>query len=352
MNLFRDIELFSLQVSTLNKEKKEETCFINALYRNGVYTIRNTNLSVIDEKHDGNAFKLNPNAYRAVEDYISKVAKAFKSCPKDLHVDGILRTNDFVFIIGELVIVGNFAIFPDSLMSEEETRFSKQEKRKMKWNNEVVKFSQTITKLLDNYGNKGALKYVDNAPELSYLKPTTREYIANFKSGILKDFDQMTPRDVIVKKAIRDALPSDMIPMGQTFALLVSLVKEKAIPTIKEAKSERDFDNKHSSVCEEMLLILGDGYDFIDASRILDYFYLYSLLLEDEIHSENELKYLHFPVTKEQLIRDEVDLNKTEYLYAQFKKRNSPTSAPLLTYLSQMKYDADEEESVHNYADA
>ena len=352
MNLFKDIELFSMQVSTLNKDKKEETCLINALYRNAIYTVRNTNLVVIDGKCDGHAYKLNPNAFRAVEDYINKVAKAFNSCPTELHVEGIMRTNDFIFSIGGKMFMGNFAIFPDSLMSDEETRFSKQEKRKMKWNNEVVKFSQTITKMLDSYGMKGALKPAEDALEISFLKPSTREYISSFKASVLSDLSEPAPRDVVIKKAIRVALPSDMIPQGQGFATIVSLIKEKAVPAIKEAKSERDFDNRHSLIAEEILFALGDGYDFIDASRILDYFYLYMLLLEDELHSEKELKYLHFPVTKEQLIRDGVDLNKTEYLYAQFTKRNSPTSAPLLTYLSSQKYDEFEISDEPIYADA
>ncbi|MCQ2772581.1 MAG: hypothetical protein MJ238_04835 [Bacilli bacterium] len=352
MNLFKDIELFSMQVSTLNKDKKEETCLINALYRNAIYTVRNTNLVVVDEKQDGHAYKLNPNAFRAVEDYINKVSKAFNLCPSELHVEGILRTNDFVFLIGGKMFRGNFAIFPDSLMSDEETRFSKQEKRKMKWNNEVVKFSQTITKMLDSYGMKGALRPVEDAPELAFLKPSTREYISSFKTSVLHDLAEPTPRDVIIKKAIREALPSDMIPQGQAFSSIVSLIKEKAIPAIKEAKSERDFDNKHSSICEEIILAIGDGYDFIDASRILDYFYLFMLLLEDELHSEKELKYLHFPVTKEQLIREGVDLNKTEYLYTQFTKRNTPTSAPLLTYLNSQKFDEFEDGDETIFADA
>ena len=149
----------------------------------------------------------------------------------------------------------------------------------MRWNNEVVKFSETISKLLDDYGKKGALKLIDNARELSYIKPSTREYISTFKKGLPLEFGENLTRDMVIKKAIREALPKSLVPSGLAFASLVSTIKEKGVSILKEATSDRDFDNRHSDLCAELLAILGDSYDYIDASRIIDYFHLYLLLL-------------------------------------------------------------------------
>lgn len=340
MNIFKDLELFSIQISQPGKNTDKDSNMIFSVWKSGYYTIRTTSFASVDERPSGYSYKLSQEALDRFEKLTKEYVSIFKDAPLDNHVAGI-KSVDYTLSIDGKYIVGNFALFPDELMSRED--FTARDKKKMKWNNHVVEFYKKVSELGKDMEASHQLTYVqESVKELHYLKPSTRSFIESFKKGIGLTATESKTKDALIKRAIKEAIDADKIPSGKIFADLVSVVKEGTIDMAHNSKSDKEFDVSHGRLCKAILSILGDGYDYIEATRIVDYFFVLSLLVLDEIHTDEQALMLHYPVTPELLLKKYENTTKIEYTFFQKDMRTTVPNAvivPALSFLNAMRFD-------------
>ncbi len=340
MNYFKDLELFSIQVTQPAKTNEKDTSMVFSVWKSGVYTIRTTSLSSTDERPSGYAYKLSQEGMDKFNKIVEEYVHIFEDAPVENHVDGV-KSMDYTFSFNEKYYTGNFAFFPDELINRDD--FTSKDKKKMRWNNHVVEFYKKIQELSKDLESKNQLSYISNdAKELHYLKPSTRSYIASFRKGIGFNMSESKTKDSIVKRAVKEALVPDKIPSGKPYADLVSIMKESTVDMARNSKSVKEFDIAHGKLCSAISTLLGNDYDYVEVSRIVDYYFVLSLLVLDEIHTDEQALMLHYPVTKELLVNKFENASKVEYTFFQKDMRTPiPNSqvVPALSFLSAMRFD-------------
>ncbi|GEM_PF-6010391 len=340
MNSFKDLELFSIQISQPGKNSDKDSNMVFSVWKSGYYTIRTTSFATVDERPSGYSYKLSQEALDKFEKITKEYTAIFKDVPSDNHVVGV-KSVEYTLSIDGKYVTGNFAVFPEELMERED--FTAKDRKKMKWNNHVVDFYKEILELGRDMEASHQLTYVqESVKELHYLKPSTRSYIDSFKKGIGITAAESKTKDALIKRAMKEALDVEKIPSGKTFADLVSVVKEGTIDMAHNSKSDRDFDVAHGRLCKAMLSVLGEGYDYIEATRIVDYFFVLSLLVLDEIHTDEQALMLHYPVTPELLLKKYENATNVEYTFFQKDMRTPVPNAvivPALSFLNAMRFD-------------
>lgn len=343
MNLFSSTEVFSIEIRDKAKPGEKAEALIYSLWRNGIYTIRQTDFSFIDEKPKGYSYKLNQNAYRKAEDYIQKVENAFRAAPDDLNLEYI-ESKKFTLSFEGKTLSGHFGLFPEDMIKGDQYNLSKLDKRKMRWNNEVVSFVETLTKMLNDIGTKGGMKPLqNNTEELGILKPSTREYILGFRKAYGLEDENKTNRDYLIKKAIRMSLGTDRSPVGETLYSLIGTIKGRAMNILSSSDTCDEFDRQHLELSHDLRAILGEGYSITDSASILDNFYLLSLLILDEIHKDKQLSFLHYPASLGDVYDEE------SYIEFQKSKRSGKAPSPILNYLGLAVVEDIEEDDFDSY---
>ncbi len=340
MNYFKDLELFSIQVTQPTKTNDKDSSMVFSVWKSGVYAIRTTSLSSTDERPSGYAYKLTQEGMDKFNKITEEYIHVFEDAPVENHVDGV-KSMDYTLSLNGKYYSGNFAFFSDELINRED--FTSKDKKKMKWNNHVIGFYKKIQELSKDLESKNQLPFISNdTKELHYLKPTTRSYIVSFRKGIGFNLSESKTKDSIIKRAVKEALPEDKIPSGKTYSDLVSIMKESTVDMARNSKSVKEFDIAHGKLCSSISSLLGSDYDYVEVSRIVDYYFILSLLVLDEIHTDEQALMLHYPVTKELLINKFENASKVEYTFFQKDMRAPvPNSqiVPALSFLSAMRFD-------------
>ncbi|MCQ2797922.1 MAG: hypothetical protein MJ241_05685 [Bacilli bacterium] len=340
MNNFKDLELFSIQVTQPGKNTDKDSNMVFSVWKSGYYTIRTTSFATVDERPSGYAYKLTKDAYDKFEKLTNEYIHVFEEAPLETHIDGV-KSMDYTLSLNGKCYTGNFAFFPSEWFESE--NFNAKEKKKMKWSNHVIEFYKKIQTLGKELEAENKIAYVSTpVKEIHYLKPSTRSYIASFRKGIGFTAQEAKTKDAIIKRAMREALGDDKIPSGKVFSDLVGVMKEATVDMIRNSATDKDFDVAHGRLCKSILDVLGGSYDYVEASRIVDYFFVFSLLCLEEVHTDEQAMMLHYPVTHELLMNKYENASKIEYTFFQKDMRIPAPNAvivPALSFLSAMRFD-------------
>lgn len=307
------LEIFSVQIDPPSTKKGSSA--IMRLFSTGEFILSEVDSYTMDEKIiSSNAIKLKNDDFLAkLTSIVQKGFLSLSSSPSNLKIKDY-EGSQYVLCLQDKIISGDYAF---GNLDEVELGFSKEETKKIKWNNKAVSLINQISDSI--YGKDMVGSLLKETSLVHLLKPVNRYIIylsLNESNGF---FEPVIGIDSAIKAGLKKALEGHEPLGGEPYNQAFVTLRQKALSFLDTSRTVEAFEKGHSSICHSLMDI--PGFDYSLAAYALDLTYIYLLLEGSLINDERKVAFLHSPLSPS----DIVDLEGTgdEGSYKRLVKESS-----------------------------